>query len=134
MRWAASLISWKNSKVLQMTWWMLRAVRASFHASQVQCVQTLSKDDFTIVFWPGKPGTPSLLQVKARTSTGWLSTWWSLRWKPWPMWARYGKAGAVDGIPAMPSTSNSPEQVNGHDLMEEEGTRRYKKLPSDRMP
>src|SRR6267143_2850310 len=112
MRWVESLISWKNSKALQMTWFLLRAVRGSFPASQVRCVQTLSKDACTIVFWPVKQASPLRPQATVRMSTVSLSTWWYHLWKHSRMWDTPGNSGAEDGTTQMPSTSNSQERAN----------------------
>src|SRR5258708_7934127 len=112
MRWAKSLISWKNSKALQMTWYLLQAVRGSFPASRARCVQTLSNGDCTIVFWPEKQASPSLHPDTVPTNTVSHSTWWSRRWKRWQTWATRGNSGVEDGAEQTPSTSNSQERVN----------------------
>src|SRR6266481_501306 len=112
MRWAESLISWKNSKALQMIWFLLRVVRASFPASRARFVQTLSNDAFTIVFWPDRLDIPSPHPDIALTSTGWRLTWWFRQWKRWRMWATPGNNGVVVGTEQTPSTSSYQEPVN----------------------
>ena len=82
--------------------------------SPQQSVLTLSKGDFTIVFWPDNLGTQSRRQASRRTSTGWRSTWWYHLWKLWRMSAIPGHSGEADGLEPMLFTLNSPEPQNGH--------------------
>ncbi len=103
-----SFLSWL---ALQLIWWLLRVLRACSRESLAQGVHTLSKNDFTIVFWQEEAATPQRLQVVRRMSTAGRSTSWFRRWMHWRMWERTGSHSVEfgAGVSETTFTSSTPD-------------------------
>src|SRR6267378_1498412 len=98
---------------LRVLWLTLRGLLACSPALRQPFVQTLSRDAFTIVFWPDRQAIRLRRREAAPTSTAKRSIWSRLRWMLSQMLATRGNNGAVPGTQEMPSTSSYPEPQNG---------------------
>jgi len=117
LRWALDLVSWTLNWLLllelSLTLLLLRAFNREL---QAPTAVTLSKRDYTVVFWPDSRAIPLPHQVSARTSTAGRSIWWSHLWTPWQMSATPGSSGVELGTPVMLSTlsyQELPPKQNG---------------------
>src|SRR5258708_24261103 len=128
MKWdGLSKASWMNSLRLRLIYWMLRRMRASCLELQAPGVHVLSKDDFTLVIWRVRQGSPSRLRATLRMSMVKLSTWSSRRWKLSQTLEQPGNPGVARGIPPTQSISNSPDLPSARGNGEEN-------LPSNKCP
>ena len=109
------MIWFPNFNPGRLIYFLLLVERDCSHVSLRRYVHTQNRGDFTIVFWPDKPGTPSHRLGSLRTNTGSPLTWLSRLWMLWRMSAPTGLETVEVGPLEMPSISSFQVRRNGRE-------------------